>query len=116
MQKQEIKIISRIDGHDRDVNFLNAKLNSTQGKQLELASEIHTHGHGNKQLIDNLASQITKSKNDIKLIEQLNHAQTHKLESLKNEFHAVHLPQRRSILVLNSNSDNKPVLIKHNGE
>ena len=88
VQKQQIQIITRIDGHDGDFNFLKSnltvtrnnltdifnnfdqKLNSTQGKQLELASDIRNHGLGNKRLIENLTSQVTKSKNDFKLIEQ----------------------------------------------
>ena len=52
------------------------KLNSTQEKQLELASDIRNHGHGNKRLIDNLTSQVTKSKNDFKMIEQRVDAQS----------------------------------------
>ena len=78
----------RPDGYDRDVNILKSnltvtrnnltnifnnfdqKLTSTQEKQLELASQIRDHGHGNKQLIDNLTSQVTKSNNDLKLMDQ----------------------------------------------
>ena len=87
-QQQQIQITTRIDGHDRDVDILKSnltvtrnnlsnifdnfdqKLNSTQEKQLVLASDIRNHGHGNKKLIDNLASQVTKSTNDLKLIEK----------------------------------------------
>ena len=70
VQKQQIQIIARNDRHEQDVKILKSNLNSTQEKQLELASKIRDHGHGNKQQIDNLAFQVTKSKNDFKLIEQ----------------------------------------------
>ena len=46
------------------------KLNSTQEKQLELTSKIRAHGHGNKQRIDNLASQITTFTNGFETLDQ----------------------------------------------
>ena len=89
----------RPDGYDRDVNILKSnltvtrnnltnifnnfdqKLTSTQEKQLELASQIRDHGHGNKQLIDNLTSQVTKSNNDLKLMDQkMKTVQQHQIE------------------------------------
>ena len=88
MQKQQIQIITRNDRHEQDVKILKSnimerrdnltkifdsfvqKLNSTQEKQLELASRFRDHGHGNKQQIDNLASEMTKFRNDIKLMDQ----------------------------------------------
>ena len=74
VQKQQLEINTRID---RDLNNLQSnfsvtknslanifdsfdlKLNSTREKHLELSSKIRDHGHGNKQRIDDLASQIT---------------------------------------------------------
>ena len=88
MQKQQIQIITRNDRHEQDVKILKSnimerrdnltkifdsfvqKLNSTQEKQLDLASRFRDHGHGNKQQIDNLASEMTKFRNDIKLMDQ----------------------------------------------
>ena len=43
-----------------DMQNLNQKLNSTQEQQLELASRLRDHGHGNKERINQLASQIAK--------------------------------------------------------
>ena len=88
VRKQQIQIITRNDRHEQDVKILKSnimerrdnltkifdsfvqKLNSTQEKQLELASRFRDHGHGNKQQIDNLASEMTKFRNDIKLMDQ----------------------------------------------
>ena len=88
VQKQQIQIFTRNDRHEQDVKILKSnimerrdnltkifdsfvqKLNSTQEKQLELVSHVRDHGHGNKQQIDNLASEMTKFKNDIKLMDQ----------------------------------------------
>ena len=88
VQKQQIQIITRNDRHEQDVKILKSnimerrdnltkifdsfvqKLNFTQEKQLELASRFRDHGHGNKQQIDNLASEMTKFRNDIKLMDQ----------------------------------------------
>jgi len=41
-----------------EMHRLDEKLNSTQQKQLELTTDIRNHGHGNKQRIDQLTSQI----------------------------------------------------------
>ena len=43
-----------------DMQNLNQKLNSTQEQQLELASRLRDHGHGNKERIEQLASQISQ--------------------------------------------------------
>ena len=43
-----------------DMQNLNQKLNSTQEEQLKLASRLRDHGHGNKERINQLASQISR--------------------------------------------------------
>ena len=53
-----------------NINLLEEKLNSTQEKQLELTSDIRNHGHGNKQRIDQLTSQITNFKSDFEIVDQ----------------------------------------------
>ena len=50
---------------------LDEKLNSTQEKQLELTTDIRDHGHGNKQRIDQLTSQITNFTSDFEIFDQL---------------------------------------------
>ena len=49
---------------------IDQKLNSTQVKQLKLTSDLRDHGHGNKQRIDQLTSQIENFTSDLKLIDQ----------------------------------------------
>ena len=46
------------------------QLNSTQEKQLELTSHVRNHGHGNKQRIDQLTSQIANFTNDFDSLNQ----------------------------------------------
>ena len=46
------------------------KLSSTQKKQLELTSDIRNHGHGNKQRIDQLTSEITNFRSDFEIFDQ----------------------------------------------
>ena len=46
------------------------KLSSTQKKQLELTSDMRNHGHGNKQRIDQLTSEITNFRSDFEIFDQ----------------------------------------------
>ena len=52
------------------MNRLDEKLNSTQKKQLELTSDVRSHGYGNKQRIDQLTSQITNFTSDFDVFNQ----------------------------------------------
>ena len=40
MQKQDIKIITRIDGHDRDVNILESNLTVTKNNLTKISNDI----------------------------------------------------------------------------
>ena len=53
-----------------NIHRLEEKLNSTQVKQLEMTSDIRNHGHGNKQRIEQLTSQITNFKSDFEIVDQ----------------------------------------------
>ena len=65
---QKINVISKnlTDG----MNRLDEKLNSTQEKQLKLTSDVRSHGHGNKQRIDQLTSQITNFTSYFEVFDQ----------------------------------------------
>ena len=71
VQKKQIELSRLSDANGQKINGLwtnltddkenvNQKLNSIQEKQLELASRVRDHGHGNKERIDQLASQISQ--------------------------------------------------------
>ena len=106
-QKQQLQIITRIDGHDQSIQNMQSdltvtrnigetltdefdnfdqKLNKTQEMQLELASQIRNHGHGNKQRIENLESQITNFKNDFQTFDRdLKTVQQKQIELISRE-------------------------------
>ena len=69
VQQKQIDLSRLSEGNSQTINVLRTnltdemhrldeKLNSTQEKQLELTTDIRNHGHGNKQRIDQLTSQI----------------------------------------------------------
>ena len=63
-------ISTKITDGMKFMNRLDEKLNSTQEKQLELTSDVRGHGHGNKQRIDQLTSQITKFTSDFEVFDE----------------------------------------------
>ena len=52
------------------IDTLDHKLNSTQEKQQELISDLLNHGHGNKQRLDQLESQMTNFTSDFESFDQ----------------------------------------------
>lgn len=43
---------------------IDEQLTATRTKQLELSTELKSHGHGNKKQIDDLSSEVEKTKSD----------------------------------------------------
>ena len=71
VQQKQIELSRLAEGNGQKINILwtnltddmqnlNQKLNSTQEEQLKLASRLRDHGHGNKERINQLASQISR--------------------------------------------------------
>ena len=79
VQQKQIELTSLSERNGQKINILwtnltdnmqnlNQKLNSTQEEQLELASRLRDHGHGNKGRINQLASQLDGQTRKIGLL------------------------------------------------
>ena len=65
MQKQDIKIITRIDDHDRDVNILESNLTVTKNNLTKISDDVIDHAEANKKNLKVLDEKINSKAGDI---------------------------------------------------
>ena len=81
LQQKQVELSHLGEGNGQKINIiwtnltdkihrLDENLNSTQEKPLELTSRIHSHGHGNKDRIDQLTTKVTSFTNDLETLDQ----------------------------------------------
>ena len=65
MQKQDIKLIIRIDGHDRDVNILESNLTATKNNLTKISDDVIDHDEANKKNLEALDDKIDSEAENI---------------------------------------------------